>query len=399
LRSAGFELHEEVGASTLFPTLGGVVAGVEGAVKPSSNRLWNLIFAFEYASEAVVSTDLVQRLLGHAMVVCVLHRGGMSIFRYLYDFVQRGGPPRKLNHSESSECKTFVGICSDASPEGFGICELESDFVSARALGKWQERWRFRRLAPEEWKPRQRSSGWDPLGDVRTAKGSLAEFDDLDNYIENEVFPEVPLELMIPEKWKTVSMGKWKHGHEHITLKEGRSLVLAVRRMTRASQQRGLKHVVLLDNLSLCFAVGKGGCHNFQLLRVIQKLSALCLSSGILLRPRWVRPEINVADGPSRGQLSPGPYQKDWGLGAGHVKDSENSQGSSSCQEEDGRGAISNVKGFMASVSGEEEGPKENFECWPVPSQASESQEGRQSYPQRAGGRSGNQGKAESPGA
>ena len=86
MRSAGFKLHEEVGASTLFPTLGGVVAGVEGAVKPSSNRLWNLIFAFEYASEAVVSTDLVQRLLGHAMVVCVLHRGGMSIV-YLPIFI------------------------------------------------------------------------------------------------------------------------------------------------------------------------------------------------------------------------------------------------------------------------------------------------------------------------
>lgn len=414
LRGAGFELHEEVGASTLFPTLGGMVDGVEGTVKPSSSRLWNLIFAFEYASEAVVSTDLVRRLLGHAMVVCVLHRGGMSIFRYLYDFVQRGGPPRKLNYSESSECKTFAGIlpllyadlkkkwsstitCSDASPEGFGICEMESDVATARALGKWQERWRFRRLAPEEWKPRQRGSGRDPFGDVRTARGNLADIDDLDSYIENEAFPEVPGELLNPERWKTVSMGKWKHSQEHITLKEGRALVLAVRRMTRASQQRGLKHVVLLDNLSLCFAVGKGRCHNFQLLRIVQQLSALCLSSGILLRPRWVRSEINVADGPSRGQLSPGPYQKDWGLGTGHDKDIKSSQGKSSCQIGDGRGEISDIKVFASPVSKEEEeGPKENFECWLLPSQASESQEGRQSYPQGAGGGCGNQGQAES---
>ena len=323
----------------------------------------------------------------------------MSIFRYLYDFVQRGGPPRKLNHSESSECKTFVGICSDASPEGFGICELESDFVSARALGKWQERWRFRRLAPEEWKPRQRSSGWDPLGDVRTAKGSLAEFDDLDNYIENEVFPEVPLELMIPEKWKTVSMGKWKHGHEHITLKEGRSLVLAVRRMTRASQQRGLKHVVLLDNLSLRFAVGKVGATISSCFALFRSWVLCAFPLAFSSVPAGFDPRLMLRTDHREGNSVRVLIKK---IGALVRDTSRTARTPKAVQVVKKRmGVVRSLtsKASWPQFSGEEEGPKENFECWPVPSQASESQEGRQSYPQRAGGRCGNQGKAESPGA
>ena len=348
LTLAGFELHEEVSATSFFPTLGGEVDGEQGTVRPTKERVWNLILAFEYVAQASkVSPGLIQRLLGHSMVVCVLHRAGMSVFRYLYDFVHNGDGPRALRPSEVHECKIFAGIlpllysnlrrqwcstitCTDASPEGYGICSLDAGCDVARSLGCWQERWRFRRLAPEEWKPRARATGWDPFRDASTVRGTLYDEDDLDQYTSNEDFPEVPSSLLRPSRWQTVSMGRWRDTSESITIKEGRALVLAMRRLTRSQQYRGLRHVVLLDNLALCFAVGKGRCHGFALLRVLQQLSALSLASGIILRPRWIPSESNLADGPSRGQVEPGAYRKDWGIWPGEEINFKSSQSDSS---------------------------------------------------------------------
>ena len=69
----GFPLHEEEDAKSVFQTVGGVIDGDEakGEIRTTTSRAWNLIFAFEFLCFHVVSVDLVQRLLGHAMVICV----------------------------------------------------------------------------------------------------------------------------------------------------------------------------------------------------------------------------------------------------------------------------------------------------------------------------------------
>ena len=110
LTNAGFELHEDVDATTFFPTLGGTLDGKLGQVRASNKRVWNLIYAFEFISMHIVTPRMVQQLLGHAMVVCVLNRSGMSVFRSLYDFVQQNGAPRRLNNKEIWECEVFIGI-------------------------------------------------------------------------------------------------------------------------------------------------------------------------------------------------------------------------------------------------------------------------------------------------
>ncbi len=396
LTSSGFELHEEVNAASFFPTLGGEVDGEQGTVRPTKERVWNLILAFEFVSTSPsVSPGLIQRLLGHSMVVCVLHRAGMSVFRYLYDFVQHGDGPRPLRPSEVHECKIFAGIlpllfsdmrrqwrstiiCTDASPEGYGICSLDAGSDVARSLGRWQERWRFRRLAPEEWKPRSRASGWDPFRDASTVRGTFFEEDDLDQYISNEDFPEVPSSLLRPSRWQTVSMGRWRDTSESITIKEGRALVLAMRRMTRSQQFRGLRHVVLLDNLALCFAVGKGRCHGFALLRVLQQLSALSLSSGIILRPRWIPSESNLADGPSRAQVEPGAYRKDWGIWTGEDFSFESPQSDPSetslvnlqnniCQEGDRQSQVEDAFTHHGKQGGASKAPEDTSYNWEDP--------------------------------
>eukprot|EP00438_Fugacium_kawagutii_P011539 Skav230147 [mRNA] locus=scaffold1301:267704:272380:+ [translate_table: standard] len=324
LEEIGFSLHEHSEASSLFETLGGIVDGSKGVVRASHKRMWQLIYAFEAAADCIMDVKSVQRLLGHAMVVCVLNRSGMSVFRRLYDFISSGTAPRRFTASERDECLAFAGLvpllvadirrpysdtitCTDSSPFGYGICEQTSSTATTRQHGRWIERWRFKRLPAEQWKPRERSAGWDVLGDVRTVQGSMAgDDDDILNYIPNDDFPEIPDELMKPQLWRTVKMGKWQHTHEHITLKEGRAFLIALRRLSRSREHRRKRHLFLVDNLSLCFAIAKGRSHSFELLRVLQKAAALSLACGLTIRPRWIRSEVNVADGPSRGHIQPG---------------------------------------------------------------------------------------------
>ena len=127
-------------------------------------------------------------------------------------------------------------------------------------------------------------------------------------YGYNNFFPEVPQEVTDPGCWQTKLMGKWSSTSDHITVKEGRALVLAVKRLCRSSSTRGHRHLIFLDSFSLCMAVCKGRASSFKLLRVMQQLSALSLAGGFTVRVRWVPSERNVADAPSRGQIRPGAY-------------------------------------------------------------------------------------------
>lgn len=355
LSHIGFSMHEDEPASTTFNTLGGVVDGQLGQVRATSSRMWNLIFAFMHIRRGVIHPEVVQRLLGHSMVLCVLNRCGMGVFHQLYKFAMSSSGPRCLNRRERQECYIFAGIvpllysdlrrpleeeihCTDASPDGFGICSMPCSNEEVSRVARWNERWRFRRLPPEEWQPRRRALGLDVFGDVRSVTGDTSALDDLDNYVDNPLFEEVPCEMLDPNRWSTKKMGKWEYTGEHITLKEGRALVLCARRLARSSKYRGKRHVVLVDNLGLALAVSKGRACNYKLLRIIQQLSALSLACSFSLRLRWVPSEKNVADGPSRGQIDPGPYKEE------------------PCHETSDHGSHENVEG--AAVKSSESCPK-----------------------------------------
>lgn len=322
LKSVGFGVHEEIEATTLFPTLGGIIDGRAGQIRPTTSRLWNLILAFEYASKSKVSSDFIQRLLGHAMCICVLCRPGMSIFRSLYDFSIGGFPPMYLWDSAKRECIIFAGIlpllfgdikrpwsttvsCTDASPEGFGIVEREMDIGDVQSMGSWNERWRFKRLPVSSWRPRDRALGKDVFSDISTARRPETLGEQSHEFVEDPLFPEIPHSILKPSDWKTAKIGRWQDTSEHITLKEGRCLLLCLRRLSRSSSHRGKKHLVLVDNLGLALAITKGRAHNYRLLRVCQQIGALSLVSNIGLKIRWIPSEVNPSDGPSRGDLNP----------------------------------------------------------------------------------------------
>ena len=64
-----------------------------------------------------------------------------------------------------------------------------------------------------------------------------------------------------------------------------------------------------MDSFSLALSIHKGRAKSFDLLRVNQQIAALSLASGFSIRVRWIASELNVADGPSRGQIDPGSYR------------------------------------------------------------------------------------------
>lgn len=325
VQDMGFTLHEDVDATDFFQTLGGIIDGKAGQIRPTSTRAWNILLAFESLLMGKVEWRTLQKLLGHAMTLTVLNRAGMSVFRALYDRVELQTRPCKLNRRERREVEIFIGLipllvgdlkrpwstgllCSDASPNGYGICERFLPSSDVEQLGRWQDRWRYRHLDPAEWQPRQRAAGRDVLGDISTARAFPVEYTVEDYYAYNNFFPEVPSDVLDPSMWHTQLMGKWRDTSEHITMKEGHALVLAARHLCRASKNRGKRHLILLDNFSLCMTVCKGRATNFGMLRTAQKLAALSLAGGFTLRVRWVPSEGNPADAPSRGQIRPGTY-------------------------------------------------------------------------------------------
>ena len=146
--------------------------------------------------------------------------------------------------------------------------------------------------------------------DVLTAGSPSLRDDDVNSYTKNENFPEILKSLFNPADWKTVSMGTWNNSDEHITFKKARALLLVTRRLSRAQHHRNKRHLVLLDNLALCFAVAKGRSAKFDLLRILQRIGSISLVCGLSIRPRWIPSEFNVSDGPSRGQRRPGTFSK-----------------------------------------------------------------------------------------
>ena len=208
--------------------------------------------------------------------------------------------------------------------------------------------------------PASKSSiGQNVFWDVSTAGFVSEVVQQSEQYISNNDFPEVPHNIIQPDEWSTVCMGKWKHVDEAITIKEGRALVLALRRLARAQWSRGHKHLILLDNLALTFSVAKGRASNHTLLRINQKISALSLAGGFAVRVRWIPSELNNADGPSRGQIKPGPFAAGFGEeeGAKEVFEVSHSCGHKCEKHSEASPRLQSPQGWNGSSGGEESSP------------------------------------------
>ena len=119
-------------------------------------------------------------------MVMVLNRAGMGIFRSAYDFAAKDFKRKELWPSANpmlvSDLRlpwSQVVTVTDASPGGFGICEREFAAEEVERVGRWQERWRYKRTPIEDWAPRRRALD-DPLIDPVTAARNPEAFEQSD---------------------------------------------------------------------------------------------------------------------------------------------------------------------------------------------------------------------------
>lgn len=104
-------------------------------------------------------------------------------------------------------------------------------------------------------------------------------------------------------KWSTIVSSTWKFS-AHINELEFSSVLLALRWLLSFPSVVGSRVVLLTDSTSVLFGVGKGRSSSPIMLSLLRRLSALLLSSNILLNPVWVPSELNPADSPSRNITS-----------------------------------------------------------------------------------------------
>lgn len=87
LREVGFSVHEETDACTLAQSLGFLIDGKQGVITPIPERLDRILAAFRWlAKRPEVDGRCIERLLGHAVHICLLRRQLLCLFRSLYDF-------------------------------------------------------------------------------------------------------------------------------------------------------------------------------------------------------------------------------------------------------------------------------------------------------------------------
>ena len=105
----------------------------------------------------------------------------------------------------------------------------------------------------------------------------------------------------LEKKWHILFQGRWSHA-EHNNVLELRTVVMVLRHLSRTSQSWNRRVLFFTDSLVSLGVMKKGRSSAKDLLhlaRVGGIIQMVCRIRGYF---RWVPSELNLADGPSRGQ-------------------------------------------------------------------------------------------------
>jgi hypothetical protein len=150
-----------------------------------------------------------------------------------------------------------VVSCVDASKSGIGIVAGGAVSEDVRRCGRWHERWRYKRLPPEEWQPRKRSLAQVASGQeyVRSAVCDQPQLDHriLPLYLDKG-FPEIPDKFIHDIHWSTVT-AKPMLFNEPIHILEARAVLLRLEQIASYPESHHKKHLILSDNMSIVLSV------------------------------------------------------------------------------------------------------------------------------------------------
>lgn len=318
LHSNNLDTHDIVESCNLAESLGVRIDGIGGKVQPTPHRDWRLHRALRYLSARPVLTgEQLQVVVGHITVRSLLNRSLMGVLRHSYVFIEQSyNSKQRLWKSVAREMDIFRGLmvlgcsdiraawdgqplCTDACLSGYAVMESSHGQEVAALHGRHDERWRFKRQAVGGLGPRARAlNSSDVFDDPLTVKpdidGPLEQV-----FVEDTIFPEVNHKHLVESDWHLLWNTKIHH-KEPVHLIEARSVLAAVKHRARDSTRHGRRILVFNDNMGVVLSIQKGRSCNYGLLRLIRRISAHCLASGLRLSVRWVPSEYNVADTPSR---------------------------------------------------------------------------------------------------
>ena len=338
LESKGFALHEVVYATPWSKPLGSFFNGYDNLLGSRPDKAWTLQGALKWFGQGPrVSGKQVEIILGHFTHEALYARGALSVFRAAYTFVRDSYHTRQiLWPSVRREMLVAAGLMpllvahldlpwspivhtTDACMSGWGSCKGWVGSDLAKAHGQWSERWRFRRLTPEEWCPRRRALQDHSLHDLYTDPRTLGDQSAIYPHyfgIEDAELPEgvepIPSHLDwrmhegFPEVgdvsswgWRVTGSGKF-HFAESIGVKEARAVVYDLESQLRDPKQHRFKHLRLIDNFGDSLCLARGRASDYALLQLCRRYGALLLATGAVVSLRWVPSENNPADAPSR---------------------------------------------------------------------------------------------------
>ena len=293
LQERGLPTHE-VETSIGGCALGWEFSDSQPRVHLSRARLWKYRLALqELLKSGRCSSRTLEKVVGHLTFAGLVRREFLSVFQASYVYMRKGyGERAVIWDSVRRELRWACALlpllqkdlgmewseevhATDASFWGRGITVTRREQHDVRALGQFNERWRFK--ATEE---------------CEVVQGK---------HIHADLLPfDVPVGF-IGSQWRQVDGAKWER-EESIPVLEGRALVWLGQHLARSRRQHGKKHLVLTDSMSAILALSKGRSSAGVMNRVCRQHAALMFATGMYFGLRWVPSELNPADRPSRGK-------------------------------------------------------------------------------------------------
>jgi len=321
-----------------------------GAPRVRRQRLTGALL--EVASWGRVAPRLLEVLMGHAVWACLFKRLGLSALQSSFhvgspdsafrpvavapevrwELITLAALLPLLTVSLDSRVADVV-LATDACAAGFGVVEARPE------MGLVVEALRYAELRGEH----------SALDGGRARRPAQA-----DRVLELEPLPGDWAEV----KWRTRIARPWRTPPLSQAVAELQAIELAVEFCARNVAHHDAQFLGLVDARSALGALAKGRSSSWQFLRVMRRIAAQSLATGVEFVPRWVSSEQQPADEASRrferGRRAAGRSARDSGLGmessasdagdgpgagARSARDSGLGLESSACDAGDGPGA------------------------------------------------------------
>ena len=317
LREAGLTVHEiEFSESTV--TMLGWQIEEKGVLRPTYKRIWRIRIAIrELLSRGRMTGQQLERLIGHMTFVSLWRREALAVLGEVYTFIRRhylecvpiwktvrkelmkfdGLCPLIFNNMRSGWSNTVYAV--DASEWGLGVVRSEVEPGCSKQWGQHLERWRFKDANAKD--PRRYVLVEDERNFV------VDEDSPPPNDVERH-YKTVGFEA-VDRHWQVVGRFKWLRA-DSMPVLEARASLYAVKHFLRNSTNFGQRLLVLTDSMTAAVAYDKGRAQSHKLRRVLEQFSALALSTGLVVRTRWIPSERNPADSVSRGGTAPSNPQR-----------------------------------------------------------------------------------------